>query len=584
MNVDNTTKFSINYSKTKPLQLKSLEENYKPKNEDVQHNYNPFRIQKLQNYNPIYSEFFEMTPKNYDTIGLNHKYHIRDLDTIINEETKEKLNKQVFIKYSPVLDPLKYMIGRYDMTNSKPTTLPDLSLDKEKTLPKLIDYNNASYVDNFFCYLMSKMLHTHNVPHCTDYYGSFLGVQEKFKMNIADDLEYLNASSYFNENLGKLFEVVDGPKNDYTNFGSRGNKNKLHISARNPEDLPVIQIDNLNELAEIALETLDINLDDNLVYENKKKSKHTNSETSSSSNSSNNSEVNYSSDDNSLSGSSVNEDEEDDEDYETCSSNDEDGSDENSNRSFDENIPVYIHNFPVQLICLEKCHGTMDELFIKNKITTENASSMLIQVIFTLLILQNCFYFTHNDLHTNNIMFVETSQEFLYYKFNNKYYKVPTYGKIFKVIDFGRSIYRFQGKQFCSDSFAPGGDAASQYNFEPFMNKKKPRLEANYSFDLSRLGTSIYDFVIDEDNPGKMSALQETIHRWCTDDNGKNLLYKKNGDERYPNFKLYKMIVRTVHKHTPENQLKFEYFNQYETKEPVSKSSVIDIDALPVYA
>ena len=122
MNVDNTTKFSIHYSKTRPLQLKSLEENYKPKNEDVQHNYNPFRIQKLQNYNPIYSEFFEMTPKNYDTIGLNHKYHIRDLDTIINEETKEKLNKQVFIKYSPVLDPLKYMIGRYDMTNSKPTT------------------------------------------------------------------------------------------------------------------------------------------------------------------------------------------------------------------------------------------------------------------------------------------------------------------------------------------------------------------------------------------------------------------------------------------------------------------------------
>ena len=30
--------------------------------------------------------------------------------------------------------------------------------------------------------------------------------------------------------------------------------------------------------------------------------------------------------------------------------------------------------------------------------------------------------------------------EFLYYKINNKYFKVPTYGKIFKIIDFGRAI------------------------------------------------------------------------------------------------------------------------------------------------
>jgi hypothetical protein len=583
MNVNDTAKFAIHYSKTKPLQLKPLEETYKPKNDDAEHNYNPFRIQKLQNYNPIYSEFFEMTSKNYDTIGLNHKYHIHDLDTIIHQETKEKLNKPVFIKYSPVLDPLKYMIGRYDMTDNKPTSLPDISLDKEKALPKLVDYNNASYVDNFFCYLMSKMLHAHNVPHCTDYYGSFLGVQEKFKMNVADDLEYLNASSFFNDNVGKLFVVADGVKGDYTNFGSRGHKNKLHISSRNPDDLPVIQIDNLNEIAEVELEITDVNLDDTLVYENKKKSKRATSETSSSSNSSNNSEVNYSSDDNSDAGSSDGSNGEDEENYETCSDDDDDRS-ENSGSSFDDNISVYINNFPVQLICLEKCDGTMDELFIKNKITTETASSMLIQVIFTLLILQKSFHFTHNDLHTNNIMFVKTTQEFLYYKFNNKYYKVPTHGKIFKIIDFGRSIYRFQGKQFCSDSFAPGGDAASQYNFEPFMNNKKPRLEPNYSFDLSRLGTSIYDFVIDEDNPGKMNALQETIHRWCSDDNGKNLLYKKNGEERYPNFKLYKMIVRTVHKHTPENQLKYEYFNQYVAKGPVDKSSVIDIDALPTYA
>jgi len=60
-----------------------------------------------------------------------------------------------------------------------------------------------------------------------------------------------------------------------------------------------------------------------------------------------------------------------------------------------------------------------------------------------------------------------------------------------------------------------------------------------------------------------MDELQKTIHRWCLDDNGKNVLYKKNGEERYPEFKLYKMIARTIHQHTPEAQLEFPFFSQF---------------------
>jgi len=166
---------------------------------------------------------------------------------------------------------------------------------------------------------------------------------------------------------------------------------------------------------------------------------------------------------------------------------------------------------------------------------------------------------------------------------------VPTYGKIYKLIDFGRSIYRFQGHVFCSDSFAPNGDANGQYNFEPYFDESKPRLDPNYSFDLCRLGTSIYDFIIEDDhNVSEFDDLQQTIYRWCLDDNGKNVLYKRNGDERYPNFKLYKMIARTVHQHTPEEQLKYPIFSQFTvegTGEGSDKSHVVlDIDGLPDYA
>jgi len=42
-----------------------------------------------------------------------------------------------------------------------------------------------------------------------------------------------------------------------------------------------------------------------------------------------------------------------------------------------------------------------------------------------------------------------------------------------------------------------------------------------------------------------------------------NVLYKNNGEERYPDFKLYKMIARIVHDHTPENQFNHPCFEKY---------------------
>jgi hypothetical protein len=125
------------------------------------------------------------------------------------------------------------------------------------------------------------------------------------------------------------------------------------------------------------------------------------------------------------------------------------------------------------------------------------------------------------------------------------------------------------------------------------MNENKPRIDPNYSFDLCRLGTSIYDFIMDiDDKECDLDFFQKTILRWCMDDNGKNVLYKKNGDERYPNFKLYKMIARTVHNHAPEEQLNYDLFKCYELSkmdmEDYKKSSefheLMDIDDLPVYA
>ena len=187
-------------------------------------------------------------------------------------------------------------------------------------------------------------------------------------------------------------------------------------------------------------------------------------------------------------------------------------------------------------------------------------------------------------------MYVKTEQEYIYYIYDGRRYRVPTYGKLYKIIDFGRAIYKFQGRQFCSDSFAPGGDAATQYNIEPFMNKNKPRLEPNPSFDLCRLACSIFDFIIDNEDLdlSELDDFQRIIHKWCLDDNGKNILYKRSGEERYPNFKLYKMIARTVHSCKPEDQLKEGIFAQFEYNgndkdETNDTNNIINVDLLPTY-
>ena len=44
------------------------------------------------------------------------------------------------------------------------------------------------------------------------------------------------------------------------------------------------------------------------------------------------------------------------------------------------------------------------------------------------------------------------------------------------------------------------------------------------------------------------------------------------------------MIARTVHKHTPERQLNFDFFNKYAVSELDENAPIIDIDAMHSYA
>ena len=70
---------------------------------------------------------------------------------------------------------------------------------------------------------------------------------------------------------------------------------------------------------------------------------------------------------------------------------------------------------------------------------------------------------------------------------------------------------------------------------------------------------------------------------WVFDDNNKNILYKNNGCERYPDFKLYKMIARSVHNHTPQKVLQNPLFDNYKiAKKKINNVyEIFNIDDLP---
>ena len=61
------------------------------------------------------------------------------------------------------------------------------------------------------------------------------------------------------------------------------------------------------------------------------------------------------------------------------------------------------------------------------------------------------------------------------------------------------------------------------------------------------------------------------------------MLYKGTGVDRYPDFKLYKMIARCVHNHTPQAQLERPEFNAYSIFKDKIPLDVINIDNIPSY-
>jgi hypothetical protein len=511
----------------------------------------------------------------------------------------------VFFKFAPLLDPFKYLTGKYDINEPTLFNLPSDPYEPLVCHKKIEGANNCSYIDSFFSFLSNTLIQFHSFIHGVEFYGSFLGIKHNYILNLEDDIEYIIDNPFFKKHTNSLFSI----KYNDDEYPVQKPKLNIHlnedISSHNLSIKSIHQVDfdnlfdelepdkndvsdpasapapansnyiNFDELKELSIDLLNITHSDEIVKQST--SSHT-SFSSRTSNTSNSDETNSITSDHTHEHLSS-----DSEETETIDT----GSDETS--YFENDVQATLFKFPVQIICMEKCEDTLDSFILNNSISEEEWFSILMQVIMILIVYQQAFHFTHNDLHTNNVMYSKTDIKYVYYLYKNTYYKVPTFGKIFKIIDFGRSIYKYNKNIFCSDSFDKNEDAYGQYNTLPYLNENKPTLDPNPSFDLCRLACSIFDYLVDDMREIKdltvCAPIVQLIAEWCQDDKGSNVLYKQCGADRYPDFKLYKMIARGVHKHTPQKQLERSAFKKYVIHKYKSDKShrFINIDAIPCY-
>ena len=124
-------------------------------------------------------------------------------------ETTTKETKEVFMKYITLVDFLKYLIGKYKSENTQVLPCQDVKNASSKFEKYINEPNNYAYVDSFFYYLSSMLKTQYYFPHGLQCYDQFICNKKKCRINIADDLEYLCDSNYFNENINKLFYFDD---------------------------------------------------------------------------------------------------------------------------------------------------------------------------------------------------------------------------------------------------------------------------------------------------------------------------------------------------------------------------------------
>ena len=480
--------------------------------------------------------------------------------------TKERRETSTWIRTVHLVDPVDAMSG--DIVLPEDGALPNFRAPWQRALKKVNDPYNEAYTDAVFACMASRLVETGRSPHFCRFYGSYNARVPEYNYNITDDMSEVEGEDWFREGLksGAFQILAVDPYNPETSvpllrpwedvrprlFGTQDNETVTTeaSSSTTEESTSSSSTSSVSELAEVDIEVSGEAAVQRPQIQLTRIREQSRSRSSGSSDS--------------------------DEDIE---------------------YRAVLKNFPVQMTVLERCDGSMDDL-MEDEIADDATDDMretkeqrwtawTFQVVAALAVAQQCYDFVHNDLHTNNVMWSGTGETHLYYHITggvggDRYYRVPTYGRIMKIIDFGRATFRpiaaGDSRTWFPDVYAPDAVAGGQYNCGPYFEHGQPKVLPNKSFDLCRLAVAMLDTLWEESmevvepkrvmtkEPGRTqlettSPLWNLLWLWLTDKHGKNILRSPDGSDRYPQFDLYCAIARDVQNAVPAQQLTLPLFD-----------------------
>jgi hypothetical protein len=536
----------------------------------------------LQTFFPTLSRIYRLSKHQSPHVWLDNKWRIVGLDIsgtsgpcnlqLVNSRDAsgasiDSESKRAYLKVTHLLDPIRWMKGRYSLPQH--TGLPWHTRTWFTAMNKLQDPDNQAYVEAMASYALGRLREEGVSPHFNEFYGAFCARAAVYRYNLSDEYQSFKNARWF------------------WNGQKRGLYSLCVVDAANPEK-PVLEelvnellrepsvMDDSDERSSVSEEEIAVEGGD------------TGPEEVGSLHSDDLSEMDFESsgDEDTEEGGGTGDEETDSDDEDAAETDDED----------DYRIYSVFRKFPVMLIAVEENRGTMDQLLDNEKAVgvpigtpewEERWSAWLFQVVAALSCAQSLLGFTHNDLHTNNVVWTETTEPYLWYKNRaGGVFRIPTFGKLFRLIDFGRSIFSINGKCFISDDFRTGNDAEGQYCFKPLHPhpREEERVAPNPSFDLSRLAVSLLDGVFPEAPAEKeggtvlskeeglvvretVSPLYNLLWSWMVDDDGENILIQPDGEEKFPDFGLYRHIAAKVHSAVPAQQFSRPALDRFQVAE-----------------
>jgi hypothetical protein len=430
---------------------------------------------------------------------------------------------KLFIKKSALLEPLKIVKGMYSLS-TEGMRLPDIIAIN--TMTKLNNVNNSAHVEALFLYLGNKLVEEGRTVAFPYYYGCINALDPNYYFNISDIYGDLEQVGWFQERLRATNTSLILTDNS-------GNIRAMHATSnirraeyeetggRKASAAAYEELRNPDKLIDV------INLDDI--------------------------------------------------DLDTASL-----SQLKKNAHPSEHAFLHIRNMPVNMIIMEHMNETLDDMMDGGYIFTElEWQAIIFQVGYGLAVANKYFAFVHNDLHASNIMVQRTTEPYMYYKIGAVLYRIPTFGRIYKIIDFARATFKLNDRWIYSDVFQDGNDASCQYDYVPLDGYiPENAMMPNPSFDLVRFAISVFDRL------AYVPVIKDFLTFIATDDTG-SMTFCNNDS-----FQLYIDIAHNCHNAVPIQVIQSNFFDRFIITDPPASdppasdppASALPASALPASA